>query len=105
LPYHVVPPLFDWPDASGALAKVHEEIGEVEDAASPNDQAEEMGDLLFAVVNWARKLGIDPEAALRQANAKFERRFRHMEATAGEGFSDLSLDDKEALWIRAKIAP
>lgn len=95
---------FDWPDADGALAKVEEEIAEVSEATSPEHQAEEIGDLLFAVVNWARKLGIDPEAALRQANAKFERRFRSMEDMAGDAFTELSLDEKEGLWVRAKNA-
>ena len=60
--------------------------------------------MLFAVVNWARKLDIDPEAALRRANRKFENRFRAMEDMAGDAFVGLSLDDKEALWQKAKIA-
>ena len=93
---------FDWPDPAGALAKIEEEIAEVSEAISAEHQAEEIGDLLFAVVNWARKLGIDPEAALRQANAKFERRFRAMEGKAGDAFPGLSLDQKEALWVQAK---
>ena len=88
---------FDWADASGARAKVHEEIAEVDVADSAEHRAEEIGDLLFAVVNWARKLGIDPEEALRRANAKFERRFRAMEAAAGAGFARLSLEEKEVL--------
>ena len=94
---------FDWPDPAGALAKVEEEIAEVSAATSDEHRAEEIGDLLFAVVNWARKLGIDPEVALRQANAKFEKRFRAMEEMAGEAFTGLTLDEKEALWVEAKI--
>jgi ATP diphosphatase len=62
---------FDWPDAAGPRAKVDEEIAEIE-AASPAERAEEIGDLLFAVVNWARHLDVDAEAALRNANVKFE---------------------------------
>ena len=89
---------FDWPEAEGARAKVIEEIAEVD--ADPS--ADEIGDLLFAVVNWARHLGVDAEAALRQANAKFERRFRHMEAVSGEAFAALPLEHKEALWQSAK---
>ena len=95
---------FDWPDPAGALAKVEEEIAEVADARSPEHLAEEIGDLLFAVVNWARKLGIDPEAALRAANAKFEKRFRAMEDMAGDAFQGLTLDAKEDLWMKAKTA-
>jgi len=93
---------FDWPDVDGPRAKVAEEIEEI--AAAPDDaaRAEEFGDLLFAVVNWARHLNIDPEAALRAANSKFERRFAAMEADAGEAFAGLSLDGKEALWQAAK---
>ena len=96
---------FDWPDPDGAKEKVAEEIVEVSEATSDEHRVEEIGDLLFAVVNWSRKLGIDPEAALRQANAKFERRFRAMEEMAGEAFNGLTLDEKEALWVRAKTRP
>jgi ATP diphosphatase len=93
---------FDWPDPDGAKAKVIEEIDEVTTAGSDAHRAEEMGDLLFSVVNWSRKLGIDPEAALRTANAKFERRFRNMETAAEANLNALSLDEKEALWAKAK---
>lgn len=92
---------FDWPDATGPRAKVDEELMEVE-GASGDAVAEEIGDLLFAVVNWARHLGVNAEAALRQANGKFERRFRAMEADAGPAFADLPLDAKEALWQAVK---
>jgi ATP diphosphatase len=94
---------FDWPDAEGPRAKVIEEIAEIDDAP-PAEREEEVGDLLFAVVNWARHLGIDAEAALRGANAKFERRFKAMEAEAGDSFAGLDLDGKEALWdlVKAK---
>lgn len=93
---------FDWPDPAGARAKIDEELDEIAQAPDATARAEEVGDLLFAVVNWTRHLGIDAEAALRAANAKFERRFRAMETIAGEEFAALSLDDKEALWARAK---
>ena len=93
---------FDWPDAHGPRAKVIEEIGEVDTAPDDAARAEEFGDLLFAVVNWARHSGVDPEAALRAANAKFERRFAAMERQAGDTFPALSLDEKEALWLTAK---
>jgi ATP diphosphatase len=92
---------FDWPDARGPRAKIDEELAEVDTAASDAEREEEVGDLLFAVVNWARKLGVDPEAALRAANAKFERRFKAMEA-ADAKFSERSLDQQEALWQAAK---
>ena len=92
---------FDWPDAAGKRAKVIEEIAEI-DAASTAEREEEVGDLLFSVVNWARHLGVDPEAALRSANAKFERRFQGMEALAGERFAGLTLAQKEALWQSVK---
>ena len=92
---------FDWPDAEGPKAKVHEEIQEV--VTAPADMVEEeVGDLLFAVVNWARHLNIDPEAALRAGNAKFERRFRAMEQAAGASFPAMTLDEKEALWQSVK---
>lgn len=94
---------FDWPDPSGARAKIDEELAEVE-AAPADEVEEEIGDLLFAVVNWARKLGVDPEAALRIANAKFEKRFKAMEAEAGDVFEALDLDRKEELWQAVKRA-
>ena len=77
---------FDWPDASGVRAKIEEELREIDERGRPAHarRAEELGDLLFAVANWARHLGVDPEEALRLANAKFERRFRAMEALARE---------------------
>lgn len=92
---------FDWPDATGARAKIDEELGEVEAAETDAERAEEIGDLLFAVVNYARHLGIDPETALRGANTKFERRFRAMEA-ADPRLPERTLEEQEALWRRAK---
>jgi ATP diphosphatase len=94
---------FDWPDAQGPRAKIDEELAEI--AAAPSERhAEEIGDLLFAVVNYARHLGVDAEEALRSANAKFERRFTAMEVAGGTGFPALELDAKEALWQAAKAA-
>jgi len=91
---------FDWPDAAGPRAKIDEELAEVEQAG-PDDRFEEVGDLLFSVVNWARHLGVDAEAALRAANGKFEQRFAAMEA-ADTAFADRPLAEKEAAWVRAK---
>lgn len=96
---------FDWPDPFGARAKIDEELAEAEAAASQAEREEEIGDLLFAVVNWARKLGTEPEAALRAATAKFERRFRAMETVAGDGFAGLDLEAKEELWADVKARP
>ena len=93
---------FDWPDKSGARDKIIEELQEVESAASAEQITEEIGDLLFAVVNFARFHKVDAEHALKSANAKFDRRFRDMEASAGEAFSQLSLNAKEELWRQAK---
>lgn len=93
---------FDWPDSSGARDKVIEELQEVESAANPPEIAEEIGDLLFAVVNLARFHDVDAEDALKAASAKFERRFRDMETAAGPAFAGLSLDEKEVLWQSAK---
>ena len=93
---------FDWPDADGPRAKIAEELDEIAAAKSEAEHIEEIGDLLFAVVNYARHLGVDAEAALRSANAKFERRFKSMEDQAGDAFAGLSLEEKEALWQRAK---
>lgn len=93
---------FDWDDVADVRAKILEELDEVDGAQTPADIAEEIGDLLFAVTNLARFHKVDPETALRAANIKFERRFRAMEARAGEAFAGLSLDDKEALWQAVK---
>jgi ATP diphosphatase len=94
---------FDWPDTAGPAAKLAEEIREL-DEASADKQLEEAGDLLFAAVNLVRAYGIGAEEALRTANDKFERRFRAMEALAGDGFSNLPLDQQEALWQEVKRA-
>lgn len=91
---------FDWPSIDGSRAKILEELAEVEAATTDAEQEEEVGDLLFAVVNFARFLHINPEEALRKANAKFERRFRAIETAPG--FNGLSLEDKERLWVAAK---
>ena len=93
---------FDWPDASGPRAKIDEELAELEAETDHQRKLEELGDLLFAVVNLARHLNIEAEAALREANAKFEQRFRAIEQAPG--FEALSLEEKEALWARAKQA-
>lgn len=92
---------FDWPDKEGPLSKIAEELEEIERAETDAERADELGDLLFAVVNLARKLNVDPEAALRAANRKFERRFRAIESDPG--FHG-DLDAKEALWQAAKLA-
>lgn len=95
---------FDWPDPSGSEAKIAEEIEELKAAASDLERFEEAGDLLFAVVNFVQAHGVSAEDALRAANAKFERRFRGMEALAGPEFPSLSLDAQEALWQQVKEA-
>ena len=93
---------FDWPDRAGPRAKIDEELAELDAETDHHRMLDEMGDLLFAVVNLARHLNIEPEAALREANRKFEQRFRMIEKSPG--FTDLSLDEKESLWIAAKKA-
>lgn len=93
---------FDWPETDRVIDKVVEELEEVRDATTPDEREEEVGDLLFAVVNLARHLKINPETALRKANGKFDRRFRSMEDMAGDAFAGLALDDQEALWQQAK---
>lgn len=95
---------FDWPDADGPRAKIIEELDEIGEASDQEERVTEVGDLLFAVVNYARHLGVDAEIALRVGNAKFERRFRHMEAAAGDGFGDIDIAGKEALWMAAKAS-
>ncbi len=99
---------FDWNDVRAVLEKIREEIVEVEaEIADGSAQAlsGEVGDLLFAAVNLARHLKVDPEAALRSANAKFERRFAHIEnrlAEGGQTPEGASLDEMERLWVEAK---
>jgi ATP diphosphatase len=103
---------FDWPGPAPVIDKLHEEIGEVQaelahgDVVANHDRLEdEIGDLLFVAANLARHAKVDPGAALRRANLKFERRFRTMETLAGErreALKDLSLEQQEALWQQAK---
>ena len=99
---------FDWPDAAQVVGKIEEEVREVREALEAGSHGEiedEIGDLLFAVVNLARHAGVDPELALRGANAKFERRFGAVEqalAAGGRTPADASLDDMEDLWLKAK---
>jgi nucleoside triphosphate diphosphatase len=99
---------FDWTDVADILDKIEEEIGELRHElaeANKGRMQDELGDLLFAVVNLARRLDIDPETALRGTNAKFERRFRRIEtllSEAGRRPEDAGLDDMEALWQQAK---
>jgi len=101
---------FDWREADEILDKIEEEIGELrmEIRAHQQDPArvqDEMGDLLFALVNLARRLEVDPETALRGTNAKFERRFRQMEgwlADRGRTPAEATLTEMEELWVRAK---
>ena len=94
---------FDWPDREGPAGKLAEEMSELREANLEQRQ-EEAGDLLFAAVNLVRAYGLAPEDALRQANDKFERRYRHMEELADGGFSDLILEQQEALWQAVKAA-
>ena len=99
---------FDWPDLDGVFAKVDEEIGELKEAVQALDAEaveDEMGDIFLAMVNLARHLGVDAEAALRKANSRFEGRFRLMEAAAAEEGSRLQEEDLEQLerrWQTAK---
>lgn len=93
---------FDWPDIAGPRAKMDEELSELDRATSEDERRHEIGDLLFSVVNYARHLGFDPEGALREANQRFEDRFRRVEQLASEPLHGLSIDALEALWQRAK---
>jgi ATP diphosphatase len=93
---------FDWPNASGPRAKIDEELAELDAETDHQRLLEELGDLLFAVVNLARHLNVEPETALREANRKFECRFRAIETAPG--FADMSLEQMESLWVAAKAA-
>ncbi len=100
---------FDWPDVSGLIEKLREETKELEDElkSSPSDEnrtCQELGDLLFTAANLSRHLKFDPELALRDSNAKFRNRFRAMETEAIRPLEELSPDELESLWTRAKRA-
>ena len=99
---------FDWPDSQGVIDKLREEVLELEEAIVSSDVAhinEELGDVMFSVVNLCRHLKVDADTALQQANSKFESRFRTMESLAVEQdceLTDLSSGELEALWVQAK---
>jgi MazG family protein len=100
---------FDWPTPEPVLEKLEEELAELKEARASGDQeniTEEMGDTLFVMANLARKLKVDPEEALRRANAKFTRRFQYIETKLAEQgrTGPQPLDDMEALWLEAKRA-
>lgn len=101
---------FDWPDVAGVRDKLTEELAELDDARAGGDAGairDEVGDLLFTVVNLARHLDVDPEDALRAANRKFEGRFRHLEAAVratGRDVADCSAAELDARWTAAKAA-
>jgi ATP diphosphatase len=100
---------FDWPDTTGVFEKLREEIRELETAQLQKQDtqriADELGDLLFACVNLARHLGVDPGRALRGGNSKFDRRFRRVEQLAsarGASLADLALEEMEQMWVETK---
>src|SRR3990172_3638486 len=98
---------FDWPEIEGVTAKVFEELDETLNASVKETRSAETGHLLFSVVNYARWRNIDPEAALRQANERFRRRFSHLEAVArisGKSVNEMKLDEMDSLWEAAKDA-
>ncbi len=94
---------FDWDAVEGVEDKILEELEELRTAPTPDERREEFGDLLFTLVGWARHMDIDAESALRDANAKFERRFRALER-ARPDLADLDPADKERAWRRVKTA-
>jgi MazG family protein len=101
---------FDWPDAASILPKLDEEVGELRAAlaaspAEPDQVRDEIGDVLFVVVNLARRLGVDPESALKGSNRKFRRRFKHVEdglKARGRTPAESNLSEMDALWDEAK---
>jgi tetrapyrrole methylase family protein/MazG family protein len=96
---------FDWPEVEGVLTKIIEELEEVAQAKEPATRTAEMGDVFFAVVNYARWLGVDPEAALREANLRFRRRFGELEMAVkaeGRDLGAMSLEEMDAFWEAAK---
>jgi len=98
---------FDWPDQAGPRAKIDEELAELDEALATGDDhkmRDELGDLLFALVNLARHHQINPEMALRGTIQRFMRRFAHVEEQLGERLSSASLEEMERLWQEAKQA-
>jgi MazG family protein len=101
---------FDWPDTDPIFGKITEETNELKQAIADGDKqniAEEIGDLLFAVVNLARHLDVEPETALKKTNRKFRDRFNHIERSlknSGRGFDDIDLEHMDKLWDEAKAA-
>ena len=96
---------FDWEDIEGVIDKLVEEVREFKQVDSQAKRAREFGDLLFTLVNIARRMGVDSESALREANKRFYRRFSYMEKVChqrGVNFDDLSFDEQNALWEEAK---
>jgi len=96
---------FEWPDIEGVIDKLLEEVREIKKAGSRKEREQELGDLLFTLVNYARWEGIDAESALREANRKFYRRFTYMEKLCQErglSFDKLTFDGQNALWEEAK---
>ena len=96
---------FDWEDIEGVIEKLAEEVKELREAGTPEERAQEYGDLLFTLVNIARRDGVDSEAALREANRKFYKRFAYMEELCrqrGLNFQEMSFDEQNALWEEAK---
>ncbi len=99
---------FDWPEVEGVLAKINEELNEVKEAEGKISKAAELGDLLFAVVNYARWLDVDPETALRDANRRFRTRFARLEKSAtsqGRHLSEMTLEEMDSLWEAIKENP
>ena len=97
---------FDWKDIQGVISKIPEEIMELQDTQEPGEQAEEMGDLLFSVVNIARWLEIDAESALRRTNRRFKQRFSYLEKKARamrRELSEMTLDELDILWEQSKF--
>jgi len=97
---------FEWPNREGVLAKLREEVDELANAKTPENQREELGDIFFVLVDWARWHGIESEDAMRAANAKFYRRFSVIERTvaaSGRDWSSFTLDELESFWQQAKV--
>ena len=96
---------FEWPNREGVLEKLREELDELADARTPEHQREELGDILFVLVDWARWHGIEAEDAMRAANAKFVRRFGVIErnvTASGREWRSFTLDELETFWQQAK---